>query len=348
VPAPQLDAVTAERLADLALACIHREYPNKLGHHILLSDQDAKPPRELTPAFYGCYDWHSAVHGHWMLARLSRVFPDAPLAARARQALARSLTVENLRHEAEYMQSDARTSFERPYGLAWLLQLAAEFAEWDDSEAAKWAAALRNLENIVVARVEAWLPKLSHPVRSGEHSQSAFSLGLMLDYARTCGRRAFEEMLESKIRQFYLNDRDCPLAYEPSGEDFLSPCLAQADVVRRILDSRRFSEWLYGFAPGIPSDGRSWIEPARVVDPSDPKLAHLDGLNLSRAWMLRGILSALAAGDPRTTSLERTAAGHARAGLASITGEHYEGAHWIATFAVYLLTDRGMRRRLPA
>ncbi len=338
-----LSVNTAERLANLALGCIHREYPNKLGHHVLQSDGDVKPPRQLTPAFYGCYDWHSAVHGHWMLARLARCFPDAPLASRARQALGRSLTAENLGCEADYMQNEGRASFERPYGLAWLLQLAAELAEWSDPDAGNWSAALKPLENVALERLEPWLVKLSHPVRSGEHSQSAFSLGLMLDYARSSRKPNFEKLLESKIQRFYWNDRGCPLNYEPSGEDFLSPCLAEADVMRRIQGSREFSAWLYGFAPGIPSDGRTWIEPAEPIDRSDGKLAHLDGLNLSRSWMLQGILTGLAPGDPRTASLEKTAAEHARAGLAAVTGEHYEGAHWIATFAVYLLTARGMR-----
>ncbi len=218
-----LDAATAERFANLALACIHREYPNKTGHHILTSDRDVRPPRELTPAFYGCFDWHSAVHGHWMLARLARLFPEAAFATKAHRALAQNLTTENLSREADYMQADARSSFERPYGLAWLLQLAAELAEWNDTAAQQWSSALQPLVDTAVRRLESWLPKLSHPVRSGEHSQSAFSLSLMLDYARAASRHEFQNLLQSTIRRFYLHDRDCPLAYEPSGEDFLSP-----------------------------------------------------------------------------------------------------------------------------
>jgi hypothetical protein len=337
----ELDAATAERLANLAMACIHREYPNKTGHHILTSDQDARPPRELTPAFSGCFDWHSAVHGHWMLVRLARLFPDASFAERARKALARSLTADNLSREAEYMRAEARASFERPYGLAWLLQLAAELAEWNDSDAKEWSAALEPPVDVAVRRLESWLPKLSHPVRSGEHSQSAFSLSLMLDSARSTGRPQFQELLESTIRRFYLHDRDCPLAYEPSGEDFLSPCLAEADLIRRILPSSEFASWLDGFVSSIPKDGSPWLQPGRPADPTDPKLGHLDGLNLSRAWMLNGIVTALPAGDPRIPSLQKTAEEHAGAGLAAVTSEHYEGAHWLGTFAVYLLTRRG-------
>jgi len=338
-----LDATTAERFANLALACIHREYPNKTGHHILTSDRDARPPRELTPAFYGCFDWHSAVHGHWMLARLARLFPEAAFATKARQALAKNLTTENLSREAEYMQSDARASFERPYGLAWLLQLAAELTEWNDTGAREFSGALQPLTDIAVRRLETGLPKLSHPVRSGEHSQSAFSLSLMLDYARAAPRLDFQTLLESTIRRFYLTDRDCPLDYEPSGEDFLSPCLAEADLVRRILAGPEFAAWFETFLPSVPRNGSLWMKPVQPLDPTDGKLGHLDGLNLSRAWMLNGIIGALPAGDHRISSLRHTAEQHAGAGLAAVTSDRYEGAHWIGTFAVYLLTLRGER-----
>ena len=337
----ELDAATAERLANLALACIHREYPNKTGHHILTSDQDARPPRELTPAFYGCFDWHSAVHGHWMLARLARLFPEAPFATRSRHALSKNLTGANLAREAEYMQAHARASFERPYGLAWLVQLAAEVAEWNDDDARIWSRDLQLLVDVALRRLETWLPKLSHPVRTGDHSQSAFSLSLMLDFARVTGRDEFEKLIESTIRRFYLSDRDCPHAYEPSGEDFLSPCLAEADLVRRILPAAEFAQWLAGFVLSIPRDGSAWIEPVKPADPTDPKLGHLDGLNLSRAWMLNGIRAALPAGDARVLSLKKTSELHANAGLTAVTGTHYEGAHWLGTFAVYLLTGRG-------
>ena len=337
----ELNAGTAERFANLALACIHREYPNKVGHHILTSDQDVRPPRELTPAFYGCFDWHSAVHGHWMLVRLARLFPDAPFTAPARRALARNLTPENLSREADYMRAEARASFERPYGLAWLLQLAAELTEWNDADAVNWSAALQRPIAVAMRRLETWLPNLSHPVRSGEHSQSAFSLSLMLDFARGTGRPQFQDLLESTVRRFYLHDRDYPLAYEPSGEDFLSPCLAEADLIRRILPAPEFAAWLNGFVLSIPHDGSPWLKPARPADATDPKLGHLDGLNLSRAWMLNGIIGALPSGDSRIPSLQTTAEQHADAGLAAVTSEHYQGAHWIGTFAVYLLTGRG-------
>ncbi|MEP6956954.1 MAG: DUF2891 domain-containing protein, partial [Chthoniobacterales bacterium] len=240
---PDVDAAAAERFAGLALACVAKEYPNKISH-TLESDADVAPPRQLTPSFYGCYDWHSSVHGHWLLARLARTFPEAPFAEPAREALRRSLTPEKLAAEANYLRGAGRASFERPYGLAWLLQLIAELREWDTPEAREMLAALRPLEEAALERLTQWLPKLSHPVRIGEHAQTAFALGLMLDYARRSENREFEKLLVEKARQFYLADKNAPLSYEPGGEDFLSPVLAEADVMRRVLVPQEFAKWL--------------------------------------------------------------------------------------------------------
>jgi hypothetical protein len=342
-----LDVMTADRLANLALACVHREYPSKIGH-VLNSDKDVLAPRDLTPAFYGCFDWHSSVHGHWMLARLARTYPDADLAARAKAALKQSLTPENLQAETKYVKGEGRASFERPYGLAWLLQLSAELQEWNDPDARQWAAALKPLEEAVVARLEDWLRKLTFPVRSGEHSNTAFGLGLALDYAQQTQNAKMKTLLETKARQFYAKDRACPFAYEPSGEDFLSPCLAEADVMRRVLTRAEFSQWLDGFIPGLATSSSDWLRPAVVADPTDGKLAHLDGLNLSRAWMLNGIISALPDSDPRVKLLRSVADEHSRDGLKSVTGEHYEGGHWLGSFAVYLLTGRGIEATVVA
>jgi hypothetical protein len=261
----------------------------------------------LTPAFYGCYDWHSAVHGHWLLARLTRLFPDASFAPQARSALDRSLTAENIRTEVAYLNTPGRASFERPYGIAWLLQLGLELRDWKDPDAARWSEALRPLEAAAADRIKTWLPKLSHPVRSGEHSQSAFALGLMLDWSRQADA-GFELLLTGRIRGFYLNDVNCPLAYEPSGEDFLSPCLAEADVVRRVLPPKEFAVWFDRFLPEIA------LVPAITGDASDGKLAHLDGLNLSRAWMLEGIASALPKGHKRIDAIRGLARQHREAG----------------------------------
>ena len=340
-PSEEFDAKAAEHFAKLALACVHKEYPNKISH-VLNSDADVAPPRKLTPAFCGCYDWHSSVHGHWLLVRLLRTFPDAPFASAARDALKQSLTAENLKQEAAYIKGEGRSSFERPYGLSWLLQLCAELREWDDPQAHEWSANLKPLEDAAVERLTNWLPKLSHPVRVGEHDQTAFGLGLMFDYARTAKNEAFAKLIRNSAKKFFLADKNCPLNYEPSGEDFLSPCLGEADVMRRVLPQKEFASWLKQFMPQIPvSEEVEWLKVAVSPDPSDPKLAHLDGLNLSRAWMLEGILSALPDDDHRRPALQTAADTHRRAGLAAVTGEHYEGGHWLGSFAVYLTTQRG-------
>ena len=340
--ATDLSAEVAARFAQLALDCVHREYPNKIAH-VLDSDADVLPPRQLTPAFCGCFDWHSAVHGHWLLARSARLFPTAPFAAPARAALERSLTPENIAAEVRNLEGEGRNTFERPYGLAWLLQLAAELREWDDPQAQRWAAVLVPLERAVVARLVAWLPKLSYPIREGEHNQTAFAFGLTWDWACSSGDSAMQRLLDERIRTLYLADRDCPLEYEPSGQDFLSPCIAEADLVRRVLAPGEFARWLDAFLPGIPTTTTArWLEPAVVTDTTDGKLVHLDGLNLSRAWMLDGIAAALPAGDARLPALRDAASRHRKSGLAAVTGEHYEGGHWLASFAMYFLTQRGL------
>ena len=342
--ASEFDAKAGDRFARLALACVHKEYPNKISH-VLNNDADVTPPRKLTPAFCGCYDWHSSVHGHWLLVRLLRTFPDAPFAKPARDALRKNLTAENLKQEAAYLRGEGRASFERPYGLAWLLQLCAELREWDDEQAREMLANLKPLEDAAVERLTKWLPKLSHPVRIGEHDQTAFGLGLMLDYARGKGDESFTKLVSDSARKFFLADKNCPLSYEPSGEDFLSPCLAEADVMRRVITQKEFAAWLKDFLPQIPMKATAdWLTVAVSPDPSDPKLAHLDGLNLSRAWMLENILSVLAADDPRRPALGTAAEAHRRAGLAAVTGEHYEGGHWLGSFAVYLTTQRGIQK----
>jgi hypothetical protein len=367
------DVAAATRFAKLALACVHKEYPNKIAH-VLNSDADVAPPRRLAPAFYGCYDWHSSVHGHWLLARLVRTFPEAPFAPEAREALKRSLNAQNIAQEVAYLQGPGRTTFERPYGLAWLLQLGQELREWDryltdpthrqnqpeggapvrgghaepkDPLPGELSANLQPLEQAAAGLLKIWLPKLSNPVRIGEHNQTAFAMGMMLDYARSDGDTAFADLLTAKARQFFASDRTCPLAYEPSGEDFLSPCLGEADLMRRVLPRTEFATWFRAFMPQTPTDGSdNWLKPVVSPDPSDPKLAHLDGLNLSRAWMLEGIASGLDPCDIRLPALRATATAHRQAGLAAVTGEHYEGGHWLGSFAVYLVTRRGISESL--
>jgi hypothetical protein len=337
----RLDAAAAARFAALALKCLHDEYPNHLSLS-MDSDADARPPRELTPSFYGCFDWHSDVHGHWLLVRLLRLMPDAPFAARARGELARSFTAANIAGELAFMQRPGRASYERPYGLAWLLKLAAELRQWDDPEARQWSATLLPLESEAAARLKTWLPKLHYPIRVGEHDQTAFSFGLIWDWSMVVGEDDMRALLVAAAQRFYLQDKNCPLEYEPSGEDFLSPCLGEADFMRRVMETHAYGRWLAGFLPGIPTSVRSrWLEPAVVTDRADPKLAHLDGLNLSRSWMLEGMAQGLPAGDRRIPVLLAIAARHRDAALPNITGEHYEGGHWLGTFAVYLTSHAG-------
>ena len=337
-----LSEAEAGSFAKLALGCVHQEYPNKIAH-VLTGDEDVGPPRELTPVFYGCFDWHSSVHGHWLLARLLRLYPQAEFAAAAEAALDESFKAEKVAREVVYVTHPQRASFERPYGVAWLLQLTAELREWDDPRARRWLEILEPLEAALVANMETWLTKLAYPIRIGEHAQTAFAFGLFLDWARVSGRDGFDSLVTGKSREFYQNDRSCPMAYEPGGQDFLSPCLAEADLMRRIMNPVDYAAWLTVFMPMIPVDGGGdWLPIAVVTDPTDGKLAHLDGLNISRAWMLEGMAYGLPPGDPRKASLSGSAAIHRQSGLASVTGEHYEGGHWLGSFATYLQSQRGL------
>jgi hypothetical protein len=333
----------AARLVRIVLDNVVREYPNHVMH-MLNSDADALPPRDLHPAFYGSYDWHSAVHSHWMLVRTLRQFPHAAFAAEIAAVLDRHLTASNITSECRYFEAPNRASYERPYGLVWVLQLSAELVEWGSADALRWRDILQPLERLCAQRMGEWLPKLSHPIRGGEHPNSAFALGLAFDWARTVQDSTMLSSIVEHSRRFYLADRNAPLGYEPSGHDFLSPALAEADLMRRVLPIGEFSYWLGRFMPQIPADDDAdWLLPVVPSDPSDPKLAHLDGLNLSRAWMLYGIAGSLEPRDPRRGALCNTAQRHADAGTAAISAARYEGSHWLPSFAIYLLTERGLR-----
>ena len=333
----------------MALAAIHREYPSHVSH-LLRSDADARPPRELTPAFYGSFDWHSAVHGHWCLARLARLHPAEAFAGRALGALGEGLTRERIAREVEYVSAQGREGFERPYGLAWLLQLAAELREWsaagsDAARAADFHAALAPLESLAAERLGALVGSLPWPVRAGVHSQTAFALGLAIDWARAAGDRGLESLIAGRARAWFGADTGAPIAYEPSGHDFLSPILGEADLMRRVLPRDEFAGWLGRFLPGLESaEARRWLTPVTSPDPADGHLAHLNGLNLSRAWMLEGVASALPADDPRAMALRAAATRHAAGGLEALRGGHYAGTHWLGSFAAYLLTGRGLSK----
>jgi len=330
-PSDLLAAIAAQ-----ALAALDRPYPNQIVLS-LNSAEDARAPRELHPAFHGSFDWHSSVHGHWCLARLLRLEPDAPYALSARAWLARSLTAKNLQGELAYLLAPGREGFERPYGLAWILELAAEL----DGETRR---AIAPLETLAAERLLAGWERLSVPVRSGEHSQTAFALGLAWDWAARGKDASCTARLAALARRFYEADRDAPIAYDLSAADFLSPILAEADVMRRVLDAGDFESWLSGFLPELDRGrARAWLAPVQSRDRADGKLSHWDGLNLSRAWMLEAIADALPAG-PRQDRLAEAGRAHREAGLAACLSEHFAGAHWLGSFAVYLLTRSASQR----
>ena len=338
-PAGKLSASLATRLVDLSLHCADREYPNKPGD-VLISDSSIKAPRLLHPAFFGCFDWHSAVHGHWTMVRVLRQFPELDRAPRLRQVLERHLSPKVIAGEVEYFMQPHHSGFERPYGWAWLLRLAAELHSWDDPAARRWAAALDPLARLLAANTELYLPRLSAPIRAGTHASTAFALAHIYDYARVKGRRPLLEAVESAARRFYLADVDCPVAYEPSGEDFISPCMAEADLMRRVLPRAEFRAWLSRFLPPMTSPRFApMLRPPRVLAPKDPRIGHLIGLSLQRAWAMQGVASALAADDPRAMVLRRLAAVHREHALGLLFRSGYGGAHWLASFAVFLLTD---------
>ncbi|MCL4177598.1 MAG: DUF2891 family protein [Verrucomicrobia bacterium] len=336
-----LDPGSAEKFARLALAGLDREYPNKPGE-VLRGPEDLLPPRAMHPAFFGCFDWHSSVHGHWMLVRLLRLHPELPVAAEIRERLAAHLTAGNLAKEATYFEIKENKSFERMYGWAWALRLAAELHAWDDPDARQWALHFEPLEQKLVELTKDYLPRLTYPVRTGVHPDTAFALAQILDYARTVKDTELEQLIIERARRYYADDRDYPTQYEPSGEDFFSPGLNVADLMRRVLSGNEFSRWLDDYLPGLRR-GRlgGWTTPAQVSDLSDPRIVHLVGLNLSRAWTMQGITSALPAKDRRRAALERAATAHREAGLRFVSSGHYEGEHWLATFAVYCLVAAG-------
>ncbi len=341
-----LTAERAEAFARLALAGIVREYPNKPGH-VLAGPDSVKTPRALHPAFYGSFDWHSSVHGHWTLVRLLRRFPDARFAADARAVLDDHLTPAKMQAEAAYFHLPGNGSFERTYGWAWLLRLVAECEAGaaDDPDLARWREALRPLEDEIVARALAYLPKLPTPIRTGVHPDTGFALAQILDYARRCGRDELAELVVARAREWYGDDRAWPVAYEPSGEDFFSSGLNEADLMRRVLSPDEFAAWLDGFLPDLADGGLGPLASAAAIpDFTDGRLVHLAGLDLSRAWCLEGVADALAArdpADPRVPVLRAAARANAEVGLAAVFSGHYAGEHWLASFAVYLLDAVG-------
>jgi hypothetical protein len=320
----------------MALAGITREFPHKPGD-VFLAARDAVRPRRSHPAFYGCYDWHSSVHGHWMLVRLLKLFPALPEAKAIRASVGGNLTRANLNAEAARFNRPEAKSFERMYGWAWLLKLAQETAGAEDSDIAAWSRHLQPLVDIIVDLYLDFLPRQTYPIRTGLHNNTAFGLGFALDYARSANDKRLAKLIVSRAKDYFAKDGDYPANFEPGGSDFLSPALVEADLMRRVLPPAAFSAWLKKFLPGLAGGKpRSLLIPAKVSDRSDGQLVHLDGLNLSRAWCMRGIAAALGSNDAAGDILLRSARAHTRAGLAHIESGNYAGEHWLASFAVQL------------
>ena len=328
--------------AQLAMDGIVREWPNKPGQ-VYVGPESARTPREMHPVFYGSFDWHSAVHGHWLLVRLLKEYPDCSISGEIRSVLNQQLEATALLKEAAYFDEKQNGGFERMYGWAWLLRLATELHDWDDADGKKWARGLRPLEDRIVQGVEGYLPRLDYPIRTGTHPDTAFALSFELDYARAKGNTSLEHLLVKKAREFYLKDTDYPSRYEPSGEDFFSSGLNEADLMRRVLPQEEFAIWLEGFLPGLSHGELSNLGiPVEVSDPTDGRLVHLAGLDLSRAWTLVGVAYALPESDSRRQLLLDSASAHTKVGMDYVFSGFYEGDHWLASFAVYLVTGSGL------
>lgn len=333
-----LNQETASAFSKLAMKCISKEYPNKLDH-VMNDSSEVQSPSALHPTFYGCFDWHSSVHGHWMLVRLLKLFPGLPEAGEIRPALRANLTADNICIEVEYLDAPNRKSFERTYGWAWLLKLAEELHGWDDADGREWALNLEPLAEAIADRYMDFLPRQDYPIRTGVHPNTAFGIAFALDYARAAGNSKLEELLEERSLYYYGEDTDYPEAWEPGGEDFFSPCLMEADLMRRVLPYTQFQEWFGNFLPDLQRREKGGILQIAVVgDRTDPKIVHLDGLNLSRAWCMAGIAKALALDDPRRGMLTDAMRLHAQDALSHVASGNYEGEHWLASFAVYTLS----------
>lgn len=322
----ELNLEEANRLAQLPLGCIQNQMPYKAGL-VISKPEDLALPIEHHPAFYGCFDWHSAVHGHWSLVYLLKKFPDLADSESARKMLNENLTDENIEKEVAYFSLNKNTkSFERTYGWAWLLKLQEELYTWDDPQAKVWQQNLQPLCDYISAAYIEYLPKLYYPIRVGEHSNTAFGLSFAYDYAQTVGDKDLENIIRESALRFYQNDQGCPISWEPSGYDFLSPCLQELDIMRKVLTPEEFTTWSAAFLPELFQEKLA-LEPGKILDRSDGKLVHLDGLNFSRAWCLFPLQD--------NANAYNLAVEHLDFSLSKITDGDYAGQHWLASFALY-------------
>jgi hypothetical protein len=331
-----LNKESAESFAKLALKCIQKEYPNKLDH-VMNDSSEIQSPFKLHPAFYGCFDWHSSVHGHWMLIKLLKLFPDLKNSTEIRNALNENLTQQNIEAEVKYLNQPNRKSFERTYGWAWLLKLAEELVTWEDPQGKIWYQNVKPLAEAITKRYMDFLPKQNYPIRTGVHPNTAFGILFALDYARTLKNSELEFLLIKRAETYFAEDEDYDAKWEPGGEDFFSPSLMEANLMSKIFDQKNFEKWLIKFIPKI-GETKNILEPAIVTDRTDPKLVHLDGLNLSRAWCMFEISKQLSIDNLLKNILINSAIKHAEAGLKYILSGNYEGEHWLASFAVYMLS----------
>jgi hypothetical protein len=328
-PDPQiieLDITQANRLSQLPIACIQNPLPYKAGL-VIDKAEDLAMPQVHHPAFYGCFDWHSAVHGHWSLVYLLKTFPNLDNREKIIKMLDENLTQENIQKELEYFTlNDHTKSFERTYGWAWLLKLQEELYTWDSPKAQEWYKNLTPLSTYISEAYISYLPKLVYPIRVGEHSNTAFGLSFAYDYAITVGDNQLKDSIEKNALRFYNEDKGCPITWEPSGYDFLSPCLQEIDIMRKILDRKKFDTWLQGFMPDL-YEGTMTLEPGKIIDRTDGKLVHLDGLNFSRAWCLYPL--------SENNKAQEIANTHLAYSLNKITDGDYAGQHWLASFALF-------------
>ena len=332
-PASRLTPQIASTFARIALGHVAREYPNKLDH-VLEGPADARGPRDLHPIFYGSFDWHSCVHGYWLLANLLRRQPDIAEAGAIRSLLDAAFTPEKVAGEVAYLARPSSRGFERPYGWGWLLKLQAELLA---HEGAPWATIHQPLADVFAERFRDFLPRAQYPIRTGVHSSTAFALALAQDYAAAARDTALTALFADKARAWYLADRDAP-AWEPSGDEFLSATLMEAECLRRLLPPGEFAPWFAAFLPrAAQRQPATLFVPATVSDRSDGKIAHLDGLNFSRAWCWREIAATLPAADPLAAVAEQTARDHMAASLPYVAGD-YMGEHWLASCALLALT----------
>lgn len=328
---PQLTLAEANRLSSMPYECMQTEYPNKLNQTLNEASHIASP-KVLHPSFYGCFDWHSSVHGHWSLVSLLKRYPDLNHAADIRKKLRTNISKENILKELEYFEWKGNSSYERTYGWAWLLKLSEELYTWDDDLGRELYKNLKPMSDMMAQGFIDFLPKLYYPIRLGTHNNTAFGLSMAYDYAETMKDDKLKSAIHEAVERYYSKDVGCPYTWEPSGFDFLSPCLEEADLVRKVYAKDKYRAWLKEFMPQLTDPSFS-LEPGRVLDRADGKLVHLDGLNFSRAWCLYGIANTL----PEYEHLNRIADEHIAYSLPTIVDDNYSGTHWLGSFALYAL-----------